>query len=157
MIEIKAPGSYHAYREKTSVFLAGSIEMGAAEEWQKEVVAGLQGTEALVLNPRREQWKPGWEQSINNPTFREQVEWELKALEDADIILVYYSPNTKAPITMLELGLHARTTPGKIIVCCPEGFWRKGNVDIVCQRYGVQQIETLPALIRAALSKIASL
>ena len=29
----------------------------------------------------------------------------------------------------------------KIIVYCPDGFWRKGNVDIVCRRYGISQID----------------
>lgn len=33
MIEVKAPRDYGAYRGKPSVFLAGSIEMGKAEDW----------------------------------------------------------------------------------------------------------------------------
>ena len=24
---------------------------------------------------------------------------------------------------------------------CPEGFWRKGNIDILCERHGIQVIE----------------
>jgi hypothetical protein len=47
----------------------------------------------------------------------------------------------------LELGLHARD--GKLIVLCPEGFWRKGNVDIVCEKYGVKQVESFEELIKA--------
>ena len=26
-------------------------------------------------------------------------------------------------------------------MCCPEGFWRKGNVDIVCERFGIPCVE----------------
>jgi len=37
-----------------------------------------------------------------------------------------------------------------MIVCCPEDFWRKGNVDIVCERYGVDQVDTLDELIEFA-------
>jgi hypothetical protein len=37
-----------------------------------------------------------------------------------------------------------------MIVCCPEGFWRKGNVDIVCSRYNVQQVQNIEELIETA-------
>jgi hypothetical protein len=57
---------------------------------------------------------------------------------------MYFDPATKSPISLLELGLFAKT--GKLIVCCSEGFWRKGNVDIVCKRYGVMQVENLDKL-----------
>ena len=40
----------------------------------------------------------------------------------------------------MELGLFAGRMPGKLIVYCPEGFWRKGNVDITCKYYGVRQV-----------------
>lgn len=76
-----------------------------------------------------------WKQDISNDKFREQVEWELKGLEQARLIALCLTPESKAPISLLELGLHA--FDGKMVVCCPEGFWRKGNVDIVCRRYGI--------------------
>ncbi|MBI3440946.1 MAG: nucleoside 2-deoxyribosyltransferase domain-containing protein [Proteobacteria bacterium] len=155
MIQVKAPHNYAAYMKMPSIFLAGSIEMGSAEDWQARVVEGLSHQDVLILNPRREEWDASWKQSIDNPPFREQVEWELGALDAADIILVYYCPNTKAPITLLELGMHMRANPEKLIVCCPEGFWRKGNVDIVCARYGVQQVATLQDLITEVIGRIA--
>ena len=154
MIQIKAPHDYSAHRGMPSVFLAGSIEMGSAEDWQAKVVSSLSHLEALILNPRRDQWDSSWEQKITNKPFREQVEWELNALDAADIILVYYCPNTKAPVTMLELGLYAHSNPEKLIVCCPEGFWRKGNVDIVCAKYGVEQAATLEDLIAATAERV---
>ena len=55
--------------------------------------------------------------------------------------MMYFDPSTKSPISLLELGLFART--GKTIVVCPDGFWRKGNVDIVCERYGVKVAHSL--------------
>ena len=57
-------------------------------------------------------------------------------------------PGTKSPITLLELGLHAGKNPQKLVVCCPDGYWRKGNVDIVCRRCGVRQVPTLDDLVR---------
>jgi hypothetical protein len=150
MIEIKAPHDYSGYRDKHSVFLAGSIEMGTAEDWQEKTVRALSDKDILVLNPRRAEWDSSLEQRMDNPLFREQVEWELSALEYADLILMYFVPETKSPITLLELGYHAAAAPEKLVVCCPSGFWRKGNVDILCARYGVRQVDALEELIAAA-------
>jgi len=124
-----------------TLFLAGSIEMGTAEEWQTKVELYLADRNVLIFNPRRQDWDSSWEQRIENDKFREQVEWELEALEEADKILIYFDPKTKSPISLLELGLHAQS--GKVIVCCAEGFWKKGNVDIVCKRYKISQIKHL--------------
>lgn len=125
------------------VFLAGSIEMGAAENWQQKVERLLSNTGYVVLNPRRDDWDSSWEQSIANPQFNEQVNWELQGLEEAEHIILYFDPNTKSPITLLELGLLAGRSPEKLIVICPDGYWRKGNVDIVCDRYRIKQVKTI--------------
>lgn len=119
--------------------------MGTAENWQEKVKQGLGYKNVVLLNPRRDDWDSSWVQSKENPKFREQVEWELRAQEIADCILMYFDPRTKSPISLLELGLFARSN--KMIVVCPEGFWRKGNVDVVCERYGVLQFETLEEAI----------
>ena len=150
MIEIKAPGDYTAYSDKKAVFLAGSIEMGKAERWQDAIAKALDGTDILVLNPRRSDWDSSWEQSMSHPQFREQVEWELNALERADKVLMYFAPDTMAPITLLEFGLYAKSHPEKLVVYCPDGYWRKGNVDITCNMYGVHQVDTLEKLVRIA-------
>ncbi len=128
-----------------SVFLAGSIEMGRAEDWQAAVSRSLQSDHLTLLNPRRDDWDPTWEQRMNNPPFRAQVEWELAAQELATLIAMYFAPSTQSPISLLELGLFARSH--KLVVCCPEGFWRKGNVDIVCDRYGVPMVDDLDDLV----------
>jgi len=88
-----------------------------------------------ILNPRRDDCDDSWFQSIHDTQFRQQVEWEIAAQEMADVIFMYFAPDTKAPITLLELGLFARS--GKLVVCCPDGYWRKGNVEVVCHRFGV--------------------
>ncbi|MGN6552853.1 MAG: NUDIX hydrolase, partial [Verrucomicrobiota bacterium] len=49
--------------------------------------------------------------------------------------------------------LYART--GKLIVSCPDGYWRKGNVDMVCQRYGVPLVGGLEDLIRTVRERLA--
>lgn len=130
-----------------SVFLAGSIEQDTAEKWQEDLIRRLADYPVTILNPRRKAWDASWDQSIRHAEFRKQVEWELAAMERADFIAMYFAPKTKAPVTLLELGLFA--TSRKLIVCCPEGFWRKGNVDIVCEKYGLKQAGNLDALVTA--------
>lgn len=122
-------------RERKSVFLAGSIEMGNAEDWQSQLTQSFSEAGYDVFNPRRDDWDSSWTQDFENPQFFQQVTWELNALENSDLIIMYFSPETKSPISLLELGIFAKS--GKIRVVCPEGFWRKGNVDIVCQYYNI--------------------
>ncbi len=129
-----------------SVFLAGSIDMGQAEDWQSTVTRALGDRDVVILNPRRDEWDASWEQDIAFAPFREQVEWELEGLERATIIAVYFAPTSKAPVTLLELGLFAKSD--RVVVCCPEGYWRRGNVEIVCRRYEVQMATDLDALVR---------
>lgn len=150
---IKPPHNLAAINN-ISIFLAGSIEMGAAENWQDHIIEELDDTDVgYILNPRRDNWDASWQQSIENPVFTGQVNWELEALEKADLIVFYFSPETKSPVSMLELGLFARTK--KVIVCCPNGFWRKGNIDIVCQRYDIKQVETINELVNEIKQKIS--
>ena len=128
------------------VFLAGSIDMGVAEDWQAVFEAALADREDLViLNPRREQWDSSWQQALSDARFVGQVEWELAGIERADVVAMYLHPATKAPVSLLELGLVAQQ--GKLVVLCPEGYHRKGNVDVVCRRYGVEQADSFDDLV----------
>jgi hypothetical protein len=144
MIEIKAPGNIPETDAK-KLFLAGSIEMGRAHPWQESVVETLSDIDVIILNPRRADWDSSWVQDTANPQFHEQVAWELNALERSDYIILYYDPETQSPISMMEEGLFARS--GKLIVVCPPGFWKKGNVDIVCETYGIPEFTSLDAAI----------
>lgn len=132
---IKSPNNIQ-YRDiyKPSMFLAGSIEMGEAEDWQSELTKYFEN-KYNIFNPRRDDWDSSWVQSFENPAFSQQVNWELHALDLCDVIIMYFDPATKSPISLLELGLYASS--GKLHVICPEGFYRKGNVDIVCNKYNI--------------------
>ncbi len=150
---VQPPNSLYALGNQCSVFLAGSIEQGAAENWQSYVARSLNDLDITVLNPRRNEWDSSWVQSITDSNFREQVEWELAAQELSTVIAMFLEPRTLSPVSLLELGLFARTR--KMIVCCPEGFWRKGNVEIVCAKYDVPLVQTLDELIAVVRSKLA--
>lgn len=143
-MKVVKPGKDGLYYDKTDtkIFLAGSIEMGAAEDWQKVIENTFKNKRDVTLfNPRRDDWDSSWVQTESNEQFNYQVNWELDKLTEADIIFMYFSPDTKSPISLLELGLYADTK--KMIVVCPDSFWRKGNVDIVCNRYNIPIYETL--------------
>jgi hypothetical protein len=137
-----------------TVFLAGSIEMDKAINWQKRCEELLQD-QFVIFNPRRNEWDSSWSQTIENIHFKEQVSWELQALERADIIIIiiimYFAGNTMSPISLLEFGLYAQSHKMKVVV--EENFWRKGNIDIVCERYSVEQFKTLEELIQNLLNK----
>ncbi len=136
MIEVKAPNEYRIDAGQPILFTAGSIEMGAAVDWQKRLIEELKDTDTLILNPRRDDWDSSWEQSINNHQFKEQVMWELNGLDHADVVAMYFAPGTKSPISLLELGILTNSYDNnRTVVYCPAGFWRKGNVDIVCEWY----------------------
>jgi Nucleoside 2-deoxyribosyltransferase like len=95
--------------------------------------------------PRREDWDGSWRQEAADPRFFEQVSWELDMLEAADIVVMYLAPGPRSPVSLLELGLCARS--GKLRVCCPPGYWRQGNVEVVCLRYGIPLFAALEELI----------
>jgi hypothetical protein len=144
-------GMHPSLRNPRSVFLAGSIEMGKAEDWQARCEAAL-GEMMVVLNPRRRDWDSSWVHDPYVGQFKEQVEWELEALEAADRILMYFDPNTTSPITLLELGLYAPT--GKLTVCCPPGYFRHGNVIVTCRWYGVPTVPNLDELIKVGMDVV---
>ncbi|HSH03689.1 MAG TPA: nucleoside 2-deoxyribosyltransferase domain-containing protein [Anaerolineae bacterium] len=149
---IKAPAALVWREDEYSVFLAGSIAMGAAGPWQAEIGHILADHDGVLLNPRRESWDASWEQTIENEQFREQVEWELEAQERADFIFMYFEPTTQAPITLLEFGLFARS--GKLMVISPNGFWRRGNLEVSCAYYNIPLYATWDEGVAALKKKL---
>ena len=137
------------------IFLAGSIEMGSAEDWQTIVFEKLKNYPVTVFNPRRDSWDTSWPQKQSASDFNFQVNWELNHIEQSEIVFMYFDPNTKSPISLLELGLLAYTK--KLIVCCPENFWRRGNVEIVCTRNNIPLYQDLYTAIGALETKILQL
>lgn len=135
-----------------SIFLAGSIEQDTAVDWQSAFVTAMSDIECTLFNPRRAEWDATWTE--DNPKFQEQVSWELNALDQADLIIMRFEPETKSPITLLELGLYASS--GKLLVSCPPGFWRRGNVKIVCGRYGVPMYDEMSDLTVAVKARLES-
>lgn len=136
-------------RNQKSIFLAGSIEMGKAENWQDEAINFLTSKKNSslinIFNPRKDVWNTETPLEFENPEFFQQVSWELNALEQSDLIIMNFIPETISPISLLELGRFG--TSGKIRVACPKNYWRSGNVEIFCNRYNIPLYSNLHDLL----------
>lgn len=118
-----------------SVFLAGAIDQGKATDWQTNASEQLTDYKGIILNPRRDDWDDSWEQTIDDPNFREQVEWELEYIQRCDHILMHFPGNSEAPITLLEFGLNVHSD--RLIVCCESDYFRRGNIEVVCNWFNI--------------------
>jgi hypothetical protein len=141
--EIKAPGKYS--KGKYTIFLAGAIDQGQAEDWQKKIARSLDDLDLLVLNPRRDDWDSSLEQVASNPEFKQQVMWEVTAMEAADLVVYVFTKDSKAPITFFEFGAFGTTKDA--IVCAEDGFYRQGNLDIYCEHFDVPIYHNLDEMI----------
>ena len=54
MVEIKPPKTQPI--SGIPIFLAGSIEMGVAEDWQSYVAKRMEQFDCTIFNPRRTEW-----------------------------------------------------------------------------------------------------
>ena len=130
-------------RSFTRIFLAGTIDMGNSRDWQKEIFERFTEMDGryILFNPRQEHWdatRPG--------EMDYQVRWELDHLEEADMIIMHILGSSKSPISLLEMGLHAKD--GKMTVICEEDFYRYDNVRITCDYYGVPMYNDLASFLK---------
>ncbi|GFF24096.1 hypothetical protein IFM58399_00534 [Aspergillus lentulus] len=149
---IYAP-SDEASRGVKSIFLAGTTNKVDTSDWRETLSMSLSDLPVTIYNPYRSDWDSSWREDIDFPPFREQVEWELDKQDKADIVVIYFHPATQAPVSLLELGICARI-PGKAIVVCPEGYWKRGNVQIVCEKYGIEMVDDVGALREAIVKRL---
>lgn len=130
------------------VFLAGSIEMGKASDWQQWLIDSLSDLpdDLILMNPRRKDWNSSWEQTKDNVNFNNQVNWELDHIISGNLAAFYFDPATKAPITLMELGYTAGIGDNELVVCCPKGYWRRGNIEVFCEKQDIVLLDTLDGL-----------
>jgi hypothetical protein len=154
-------GDHQLPENAIKIFLAGSIDMGSAKAWASEVIEKLKlahgiKCDVIAMNPRRESWDSSWVQKESNPQFNHQVNWELSGIEDADIVFFNILPDSKSPITLMELGICALVKE-QVIVCCPKEFYRSGNVQVVCSRYRIPLFEDFDSAIGSLMTTITTL
>ena len=95
----------------------------------------------ILFNPRQEHWD-----ATSPGEMDYQVRWELNRLEEADMIIMYILGSSKSPISLLEMGLHAKG--GKMTVICEEDFYRYDNVRITCDHYDVPMYNDLDSFLK---------
>lgn len=109
--------------------------MGNAKEWQKTVIENYEHFDPIsFFNPRRNDWDSSWTQELSNVQFTEQVNWELDMIEHADVVFIYFPASSQAPISLLEFGWVMARNPGKVIAVVEPGYWRRGNLEVMCNR-----------------------
>jgi hypothetical protein len=146
----RAPEDTPKWKYIPSIFLAGSIDMGKAEEWQLEIEEALKDEKVIIYNPRRLDFDSTAEYSERNPYMNTQIIWELRHLDKAHIIIFYFDPNGKAPITLYELGRVSKAVSERKkfgIVLCPKGYWKRANVIINSQYDGFIIVDSKEELI----------
>lgn len=152
MIHIKAPTPFYEPNSYT-IFLGGSIDMGAAENWQNRLAEALVDEDVVLLNPRRDDWDSSWTQDPTAGTqFYEQVSWELEMQDNASLLVYYFADGSASPITLLELGLYSRRN---VIVYCTDKFYRYGNVAMVCDKHEIHLVSSFDELIEALKQNIS--
>lgn len=157
-LEFKPP-EFPSLKRRHGIFLGGSIEMGTAINWQKifvdefrdgfilnrqwlkpdqEPTYSYDMERYVILNPRRDNWDSSLEQSIKNPTFFQQVTWELSYLEQAEHRVFYFAQDTISPISLLELGKFHKAKHGYTYIYWDPEYKRAGNLEVFCNRYGLE-------------------
>ena len=133
---ITAPSYYiGTFPENTiKIFLAGTIDSGNSKNWQMELIRKFQernNPNIFLFNPRRDNWP----KDSDHNEVEKQINWEHKYLDDSDLIIMNILPDSKSPISLMEIGLYAQS--GKLIVFCNENFYRYDNVKLVCKKYNI--------------------
>ncbi|OIW25420.1 hypothetical protein CONLIGDRAFT_93079 [Coniochaeta ligniaria NRRL 30616] len=145
---ILAP-SRQTFQYSFAIFLAGTT---TAPEWREALVASLSHQPITIINPLRRDWDSTWREDETFEPFREQVQWELDMQEKSSLVVVYFGPDTDAPISLLEFGLCARLNKG-LVVCHPN-YRKRGNVQIICRRYNIRVMDSFDGLAEAVIDKL---
>ncbi|KAF7925608.1 uncharacterized protein EAE98_006833 [Botrytis deweyae] len=103
-----------------------------------------------IIDPYNPAWDSTWREDLSDEKFVTQVNFELEGLELADIVVVgFIGADVRAGkigaggTALLELGMALKSKGQKVIVCVEKGFWKEGYVKVLCERFGVQCLDSL--------------
>lgn len=122
------------------IFLAGSMDNDNEENWRKETIDYINkswfedrtNTESITIyNPKRNE---GWSVDLEN----EQATWNISMLNIADYIILYLTGDSVSPVSLLELGLHARDK--KLFLAINDDYLRKNIAKFYYSCYGYNRI-----------------
>ena len=157
---VEAPNSLESFFNSKAIklYITGSISLDKSENWIMVFIEGLKkyflkDKNLFIFHPIRKDWNPEWGENEYDSEFRKQFVWELEAQGLADIVVMHFEHDALAPITLMEFGLNVGKD-SRLIVHCPKGFWKKGNIDIICIRNEIKQAETLDDLLKLTIEDI---
>ena len=115
---IEAPNTYPT---NVDLFLGGGITN--CPDWQADVVKMLEGTDLIVLNPRRSA-------AFTGDIADEQIRWEYEALRAVKTVLFWFPKETLCPITLFELGVFSQRKDTRLIVGTHPDYARRFDVQV---------------------------
>ncbi|KAK7943622.1 uncharacterized protein PG986_012735 [Apiospora aurea] len=138
---VQAPAPDPAPIHPHTVFLAGTTTAAndGSGDWRVALCTTLSTHPITFYNPLRPDWDASWRNDAACAPFREQTQWELDRQTRAGLVVVYLGPHTDAPVSLLELGL---VTNKQVLVCAHEGYKKRGNVQLLCQKFGIEMVDT---------------
>ncbi|KAF7947772.1 hypothetical protein EAE96_008851 [Botrytis aclada] len=105
---------------------------------------------ATIIDPYNPAWDSTWREDPSDKRFVTQVNFELEGLEIADIVVVGFVGSDvhagkigAGGTALVELGTALKRKGQKVIVCVEKGFWKEGYVKVLCERFGVQCLDSL--------------
>lgn len=126
-------------KNSTYCFLAGSIDFDSSHSWREKVKKELKGT-IRFFDPTRIEHN-----DFTDAQMKEHIEWELDALKLSDRILLNLLPESKSPISLVELGLYVQSD--KLIVVCPKSFYKRRYIETICNKYDTVLFDNLDEAI----------
>lgn len=127
-------------QSKQVIFLAGSIDLNLKNNWRRKVVETI-GNKFDFFDPTITN-----HDQLNDVQMKTHIEWELNALELSDIILLNFLPESKSPISLVELGMYVKTT--KLIVVCPDNFYQSRYIKTLCVSYNTPHFVDLKSVFK---------
>ena len=128
--EIQAPNKISDFNSNLTVFLAGGISN--CRNWQDEVIKELYKLDNKYDLPRISIFNPRQDADMKDIDPVEQIKWEHRYLELADIFSVFFCDSESLqPRTLYELGKYGREKTS--IITVEKGY--KREEDILVQSY----------------------
>jgi len=122
---VEAPNELYSIQnemENIKIFMAGGITN--CPDWQQEFISHFDGYDYVTLfNPRRKDF------DVADPNASErQIVWEHRHLEEADVIIYWFSRGSLNPIVLYELGKYIGSEK-HIFIGIDEEYERKYDVE----------------------------
>ena len=141
-----------------SVFLSGSFRPGDDNERRHDqlitCLMHAPTTQVTIIDAWRDDYDDSPVQFKPNQRSAIQYRWELLNLPRVDVVAVYFAPDSKAPVSLLDFGLAAARDATKLVVYCEDDSHLRCHVEHICQEMHVFLVDTFDEFVRAVIDKL---